>query len=70
MKNCFPNPVWSLWVPDDAFWASQRIVIVPKFINHILYGMLEKFCIAYIDDILIYRNSKKEYQTHVQNVRG
>ena len=30
--------------------------------------MLDKFCTAYIDDILIYNNSKKEYQTHVQKV--
>ena len=30
--------------------------------------MLDKFCTAYIDDILIYSNSQKEYQTHVQKV--
>ena len=30
--------------------------------------MLDKFCIAYIDNILIYSNSKKVYQTHVQRV--
>ena len=30
--------------------------------------MLDKFCIAYIDNILIYSNSKKEHQTHIQKV--
>ena len=30
--------------------------------------MLDKFCTAYIDNILIYSNSKKEYQTHIQKV--
>ena len=30
--------------------------------------MLDEFCNDYIDDILIYSNSKKEYQTHVQKV--
>ena len=30
--------------------------------------MLDKFCIAYIDDILIYSNSKKEHQTHIRKV--
>ena len=39
-----------------------------NFINDILYGMLDKFCTAYIDDILIYGNSKKEHQTHVRKV--
>ena len=39
-----------------------------NFINDILHGMLDEFCIAYIDDILIYSNSKKEHQTHIQKV--
>ena len=30
--------------------------------------MLDEFCTAYIDDILIYNNSKKKHQTHVQKV--
>ena len=40
----------------------------PNFIHDILYEMLDKFCTAYTDDILIYNNSKKEYQTHIQKV--
>ena len=39
-----------------------------NFINDILHGMLDEFCTAYIDDILIYSNSKKEYQTHIRKV--
>ncbi len=39
-----------------------------NFINDILHGMLDKFYTAYIDDILIYSNSKKEYQSHVRKV--
>ena len=30
--------------------------------------MLDKFCTAYIDNILIYSNSKKKHQTHVQKI--
>ena len=41
---------------------------IQNFINVILHRMLDKFCTAYIDDILIYSNSKKEYQTHIQKV--
>ena len=39
-----------------------------NFINDILHGMLDEFCTAYIDDILIYSNSKKKHQTHIQKV--
>ena len=30
--------------------------------------MLDEFCTAYIDNILIYSNPKKEHQTHIQKV--
>lgn len=30
--------------------------------------MLDKFCTAYIDNILIYYNFKKKYQTYIQKV--
>ena len=30
--------------------------------------MLDEFCTAYIDDILIYSNSKKEHQTQIRKV--
>ena len=39
-----------------------------NFINNILHGMLDIFCITYINNILIYSNSKKKHQTHVQKV--
>ena len=49
-----------------------RLVNVPSlfqnFINNILHGMWDKFYIAYIDDILIYSNSKKEHQTYIRKV--
>ena len=38
------------------------------YINNVLHGMLNIFCTAYIDDILIYSNSKKEHQKHVRKV--
>ena len=39
-----------------------------NYINDVLHGMLDVFCTAYIDDILIYSNSKKEHQKHVRKV--
>ena len=39
-----------------------------NYINNILHGMLDIFCTAYIDDILIYSNSRKEHREHVRKV--
>ena len=39
-----------------------------NYINNVLHRMLNVFCTAYIDDILIYSNSKKEHQEHVRRV--
>ena len=39
-----------------------------NYINDVLHGMLDVFCTAYINDILIYSNSKKEHQEHVRKV--
>ena len=40
------------------------------YINDVLHGMLDVFCTAYIDDILIYCNSKKEHRKHVRCMLG
>ena len=50
------------------FGLANALSSFQNFINNILYGMLDEFCTAYINDILIYSNSKKEYQTHIQKV--
>ena len=39
-----------------------------NYINDVLHGMLNIFCTAYINDILIYSNSKKEHKKHVRRV--
>ena len=38
------------------------------YINDVLHGMLDVFCTAYINNILIYSNSKKEHREHVRRV--
>ena len=50
------------------FGLTNIPLLFQNFINNILYGMLDKFCTVYIDNILIYNNSKKKHQTHVQKV--
>ena len=50
------------------FELANVLSLFQNFINIILNGMLDKFCTAYIDDILIYSNSKKKHQTHIWKV--
>ena len=50
------------------FGLANAPSLFQNFINNILHGMLDEFCTAYIDNILIYSNSKKEHQTHIQKV--
>jgi len=39
-----------------------------NFINDILHDFLNVFCIAYMNDILIYSNSKKKHTQHVHQI--
>ena len=50
------------------FWLANAPSLFQNFINIILHGILDKFCSASIDNILLYNNSKKEYQTYIQKV--
>ena len=39
-----------------------------RFINDVLWEYLNKFCIAYLDDILIYSSNLKEHKEHMRLV--
>ena len=39
-----------------------------RFINSVLFNYLDDFCIAYIDDILIYSDNPLEHEIHVKKV--
>ena len=41
-------------------------VIFQRRINYILEEYLDDFVIVYLDDIIIYLNSEKEYKEHVK----
>jgi hypothetical protein len=36
--------------------------------NNILFDYLDNFCIAYLDDILIYLENKLEYKVYIKKV--
>ena len=42
------------------------LVIFQRRINYILQEYLDDFIIVYLNDIIIYLNSKKEYKEHVE----
>ena len=39
-----------------------------NYINHILHDALDKYCTAYLDDVLIYSKTKEEHSKHVDEV--
>ena len=48
-----------------SFGLANAPLSIQNSINDIFHGMLDEFCTVYINDILIYSNSKKEHQTHI-----
>ena len=39
-----------------------------RFINDVLHPFLDAFCIAYLDDMLIYSKTLEEHQAYVKKV--
>jgi hypothetical protein len=48
------------------FGLSNAPATFQYYINNLLYDLLDKTCTTYLDDILVYFESKKEYRTHVR----
>ena len=39
-----------------------------NYINHTLFDLLDKICTAYLDDVIVYSESKKAHREHVREV--
>ena len=50
------------------FGLTNTLADFQHFINHALHSFLDHFCMAYLDDILIYSATLEEHQKHVQRV--
>jgi len=50
------------------FRLINGLAIYQRYINDILFNYLNKFCMAYLDDILIYLDNKLKYQVYVKKV--
>jgi len=48
------------------FDLCNESVLFQKYINNILHEHLNKFCIAYLNDILIYSNDELKHEVHVK----
>jgi hypothetical protein len=44
------------------------ISVICRYINHTLHGLVDNFCIVYLDDILVFSKSEKEHQKHLELV--
>src|SRR5436190_24036746 len=51
-----------------SFKLTNTLVTFQELINHVLYDHLNKFIIAYLDDILIFSENKKNYKKHIKKV--
>jgi len=62
-----------------TYYSSYKCKVLPfrlingpatyqRYINNVLFNYLNKFCTAYLDDILIYLDNKLKHQVHVKKV--
>ena len=68
MENRFQNSIQIIRIFCYVFRINQRFLSFQNFINDILHEMFDEFCIAYIDDNLIFNNFKKKHQIHVRKI--
>ena len=50
------------------FALTNALADFQKFINYTLRPYLDIFCIAYVDDILAYRDTLDEHKIHVRRI--
>ena len=50
------------------FGLVNALITFQRFINDVLRDYLRKFCLVYLDDIIIYSKSLKDHKRHVRKV--
>ena len=50
------------------FGFTNTLIIFQRRINHILKEYLDNFIIVYLNNIIIYLNSKKKYKEYIEQV--
>ena len=49
-----------------SFNLIKALIIFQIYINHALYDLINKFCIVYFDNILVFSKSKKKHYQYLQ----
>jgi hypothetical protein len=50
------------------FGLTNALATFQAYINKTMQGILDEFCVVYLDDILIYSQTEEEYERHVKEV--
>ena len=51
-----------------SFRLTNTLATFQELINHVLYNHLNEFVIAYLNNILIYFENKKNHEKHVKKI--
>src|SRR5437667_5142961 len=51
-----------------SFKLTNTSAIFQKLINHVLYNYLNKFVIAYLNNILIYFKNEENHEKHIKKI--
>ncbi len=66
MENSIQDPLWSLRMSSHALRPYQCSSSVPTLMNDVFRDMLDIIVLIYLDDILIFSDSKEEHVRHVE----
>ena len=48
------------------FELTNILATFQAFINQVLKGLVDDFCVVYLNDILVFSHTKEEHQAHLE----
>jgi Reverse transcriptase (RNA-dependent DNA polymerase) len=67
-KTCFRTRYGAFEILVVPFGLAGAPPMFQSLINEVLRPYLDKFCLVYVDDILIYSRNEKDYLEHIRLV--
>jgi hypothetical protein len=65
MENYVPYLLWIIRIPSYALQHYNAPARFQDYINDVPAPYFHCFCMAYLDDMLIYSDNFEEYQQHI-----